>query len=362
MDGARYLANLVCSEAEKESIEDILLNLGCLNQIHWEGPEGADGLPGRPGFFQMTNKKGTVYKAHVRVLDSLPEDIWGLPADRTAAVERCKLLTEEERLSLPRTFFTNDQAPPRHPRWVGCRVLNNEERKRQNFENPEPERPLHEIVDQVLPEGVAAVTKKCTIRNLKSWLTMHMGGDHNGNKAILVARAIAHYSQCYCDRQRLSAMAQGGVSGRAGRRRGRGHGRGRGGYVQIQGSGRARARVGRRARASAFESDSSSSANTSSSDENAPLIRRRPSMRHADVRRPRRKHRRMVEEVDQPGSEPSTSDVSSLSSDLDEGEQVETSSRPKSLQRLGLRNFVEASDTESDNAVNVRLPKALDDD
>eukprot|EP00808_Paulinella_micropora_P028720 g71840.t1 len=212
------------------------------------------------------------------------------------------------------------------------------------------------MVDEVLPEGVAAVIKKCTVRNLKAWLTMHMGGDHHENKPILVARVMAHYSQCNCDRQRLSQMAQGGGRGRRrGRGRGRrdrGRGRGRGGDVQAQGRGRG----GRRARASASESST-----TSSSDENALLLRRQ-SQPAAPLRRPRRKIQRMIEVFDEPGywdrSGSSLSNISSLSSDLDEEELLETSSRPKSAQRIALRQFIEASDSESDTAVLLFMSDA----
>ena len=202
----------------------------------------------------------------------------------------------------------------------------------------------------MIPQGVAAVTKKCTVRSLKAWLHMHMGGDHNDNKPILVARVMAHHSKCDCNAERLAGMAE--VRGR--RRAGRG--RGRAGRLRARGRGRGRG--GRQAPAEEKKQEASSS------DEDAPLVRRRPRRASPAPNRPRRKIRRMVEEVDQPsywdGTEPS-SEVSSLS-EISDYEQLETSSRPKSSQslRLALRSFIAASDTESDHAVNVRLPRALE--
>eukprot|EP00808_Paulinella_micropora_P002418 g69885.t1 len=284
----RYLANEYCSAEEKESIESILDNLGCLDQIHWDGQEGEGGLPGRPGHFKIKDTKGHIWTAHVRVLDDLPEDLWALPPDRQAAVDASLYLTEEERKSLPRTFkFRNDRPPPKHPSWTGVRRLTDAERKAYDFENPAAPRPPHELVDEMLPQGVAALTKNTTVPALKAWLARH-GQDFKFRKAQLVANVLAHHPICACALDG-DVQAAGGAGGRRARR-GRGGGRGQG---------RARGRGGgaRRGRAHVRPLHNEDS----SSDSDQPLIPVPKRGRRGAGRqpRPRRPIRRMVEDEDQ---------------------------------------------------------------
>ena len=204
----------------------------------------------------------------------------------------------------------------------------------------------------MIPQGVAAVTKKCTVRSLKAWLKMHMGGDHKENKPILVARVMAHHSQCDCNAERLAGMAEVRGRRRAGRDRGRAGG--------LRARGRGRGRGGRQAPAEEKKQEASSSDEDVPLDQLYPRRRRRRASPIPD--RPRRRIRRMVEEVDQPNywdGTDASSEVSSLS-EISDNEQLETASRPKSSQRLALRSYIEGSETESDHAVNVRLPRALE--
>jgi len=115
----------------------------------------------------------------------------------------------------------------------------------------------------------------------------------------------------------------------------------------------------RRRAASNVESDTS--------DEDAPLLRpcqRRlrqhpnTSLRSAVHRRVRRRHARInEEEVDNIIAEARADDSDS---DISEDNPLLLSSRPKSAARQALASHHVESDTESDRAVNNRLPVALE--
>eukprot|EP00808_Paulinella_micropora_P019194 g58835.t1 len=313
------------------------------------------GLPGRPGHFKIKDTKGHIWTAHVRVLDDLPEDLWALPPDRQAAVDASLYLTEEERKSLPRTFFRNDRPPPKHPSWTGVRRQTDAERKAYDFENPAAPRPPHELVDEMLPQGVAALTKNTTVPALKEWLARH-GQDFKFRKAQLVANVLAHHPICACALDG-DVQAAGGAGGRRARR-GRGGGRGQG---RARGSGGG-ARRGRAHVRPLHNEDSSS-------DSDQPLIPVSKRGRRGAGRqpRPRRPIRRMVKDEDQmfeAADAKSDDDISSISSN----EQLLLSARPKSSDRRRIQHVGRDSGTESgtdtDDAINVRLPNALmsDDD
>eukprot|EP00808_Paulinella_micropora_P024392 g5091.t1 len=147
-------------------------------QKHWHGEED--------------NPEGNPLVPYIGPPDAakpakLPKDLWALPPDRQAAVDASLYLTEEERKSLPRTFFRNDRPPPKHPSWTGVRRLTDAERKAYDFENPAAPRPPHELVDEMLPQGVAALTKNTTVPALKAWLARH-GQDFKFRKAQLMSK------------------------------------------------------------------------------------------------------------------------------------------------------------------------------
>lgn len=121
----RKLAGQYCSAHEREWFEDILQDGHLLNPkwIVWDGEEGEGGMAGRPGHFTVTDATGKPWTVAVRVLGPLPADLWAVPSDREARVASEYLLSEEERLRMPRVNFRNDGTAPPHPAWKGCRLL-----------------------------------------------------------------------------------------------------------------------------------------------------------------------------------------------------------------------------------------------
>eukprot|EP00808_Paulinella_micropora_P004777 g45043.t1 len=121
----RKVAQKSCSAQEREWFENILKDGHLLNEkwIVWDGEEGAGGLAGRPAHFTCTDAAGKQWQVNVRVLDVLPADLWVVPSDREARISAEYLLSEEERLRMPRVNFRNDGTAPPHPAWRGCRLL-----------------------------------------------------------------------------------------------------------------------------------------------------------------------------------------------------------------------------------------------
>eukprot|EP00808_Paulinella_micropora_P026125 g13567.t1 len=185
----RKVAQKYCSAQEREWFEDILKDGHLLNEkwIVWDGEEGAGGLAGRPAHFTCTDAADKQWQVNVRVLDVLPADLWAVPSDREARISAEYLLSEEERLRMPRVNFRNDGTAPPHPVWRGCRLLDASEVQSLFWQlpfacSPVPNRfgisttppppPDADKVDRLLQSGAPALAK-ATVAQLKAWLVVH---------------------------------------------------------------------------------------------------------------------------------------------------------------------------------------------
>jgi len=123
------LAAKYCSKEEQEWFGFILRDKRLLNPryLHWAGLEGEGNLPGRPGHFACRDLAGKVWEVKVRVLDQLPDDLWGVPADRSQRIADEYKLSEAERLRMPRVSFSNTGSAPAHPAWTGCQLQSDQE-------------------------------------------------------------------------------------------------------------------------------------------------------------------------------------------------------------------------------------------
>jgi len=244
------LARKYCTKEKQEWFQEVL-DHSELTRIVWDGEEGEGGLPGRPGHFAMRDKSGTPWEASVRVLGPLPDDVWGVPADRAEAIDDVERLTEEERKRVARTFFVNEGEAPVHPAWQGARLLDENQARAHDFTNPERFPAPHLRISAILlDDPTEEGLKKATVKELKSWLAQQ-GQRHSGTKSILIQRVLS----CYVDTANQEQKAQ--------QPRGQVHGGGRVGH------GRKRRRVGRR---DVDENPKSSSESGSSSDSDAPLV------------------------------------------------------------------------------------------
>eukprot|EP00808_Paulinella_micropora_P012308 g39934.t1 len=192
----RKVAQKYCSAQEREWFEDILKDGHLLNEkwIVWDGEEGAGGLAGRPAHFTCTDAAGKQWQVNVRVLDVLPADLWAVPSDREACISAEYLLSEEERLRMPRVNFRNDGTAPPHPAWRGCRLLDASEV--WDFNNPPPPPPDADKVDRLLQSGAPALAK-ATVAQLKAWLAVHRQ-TVTGRKATLIDAVYVHSLNCEC--------------------------------------------------------------------------------------------------------------------------------------------------------------------
>eukprot|EP00808_Paulinella_micropora_P019625 g20529.t1 len=190
----RKVAQKYCSAQEREWFEDILKDGHLLNEkwIFWDGEEGAGGLAGRPAHFTCTDAAGKQWQVNIRVLDVLPADLWAVPSDREARISAEYLLSEEERLRMPRVNFRNDGTAPPHPAWRGCRLLDASEV--WDFNNPPP--PDADKVDRLLQSGAPALAK-ATVAQLKAWLAVHRQ-TVTGRKATLIDAVYVHSLNCEC--------------------------------------------------------------------------------------------------------------------------------------------------------------------
>ena len=212
-----FLAGKYCSKEEQAWFKEVL-QYSELTRIVWDGEEGDGGLPGRPGHFVMKDKAGYEWEAKVRVLGDLPEDLWALPADRSAAQDDVEMLSEQERLFVPRTSFVNDGAAPTHPAWMGARLLDEEEKRQHDFGDESRFPAAHLKVTAILAEDpTEAGLKKATVKELKSWLAEN-DQRRSGSKPILIQRVLS----CFSDVSEQKSGAEDGSQERpaaGGRRR-----------------------------------------------------------------------------------------------------------------------------------------------
>lgn len=189
-DDVRSLAKKYCSEEEKEWFEEVL-RYSELTRIVWEGEEGEGGLPGRPGYVLCSDKTGKPWKAKIRALSKLPDDLWAVPGDRQAAEDAANMLTEAERLYVPRTSFVNEGKAEAHPPWMGARVLSEEEKRLHDFHDSSRFPAGHLKVSSLLADSKTAESlRKATVNELKSWL-QEKGQRRSGNKEILIQRVLS---------------------------------------------------------------------------------------------------------------------------------------------------------------------------
>eukprot|EP00808_Paulinella_micropora_P004331 g11213.t1 len=168
---------------------------GEITRIHRDGQYGEGNLPGYPGHVRCKDKKGNEWRADIRVLGDLPDDLWATPPNRVAIQEARVTLTPEEEATLAKHRIFSQQETPSHPAtYPGARVLTEDEKKACSGE----------VIDNV-PEVQQALSvphqteqnfsklRKITVKKLKEFCAHH-GLAENGLRPALVARVWQYWT------------------------------------------------------------------------------------------------------------------------------------------------------------------------
>ncbi len=89
-------------------------------------------MPGTPCYLECSDgvKGRKPYRVELRVLNSLPDDLWAVPSTRAHAVTERDYVTAEERKRLTEVRLSTRKPTVNHPRWTGARAISVSERKR----------------------------------------------------------------------------------------------------------------------------------------------------------------------------------------------------------------------------------------
>ena len=182
-----------CSEEEAQWLRDIMNNLS-FTDIQVDGVYGEGGLPGYPAHCECKDRNGKVWRADFRVLEELPDDLWGVPEARASHREDRTIITPEEEAMLPFHRISSEQPTVAHPRtYPGARVLSEEEKKAWSLEAPDPVQAVKSVLNQPdMTDTKFAASRTITVPKLKAYCAL-FGLPRTGNRRALVARVWEHF-------------------------------------------------------------------------------------------------------------------------------------------------------------------------